>query len=386
MRPNRPLLLDAALAGGACVLDLAAFWQPTGSAADPWVPLFAAAGCAALVWRRRFPGTVFLVLLGHALLAWAMAPVYVPTLGLLVALYTVASRTGPLRAGLALAAMSGPVAIAAVTERASAAPADRTDALVVAGVLSSLLTLTVFGAGRWVAWTRRQRVLAAERAAADAVEAERRRIARDLHDVVAHTVTLMMLQSAGAARVLRVDQDRAETALDAVGTLGQQAVVELRRMLAVLAPSDDRPEPTSAPVGIEDVPVLVEQVRLSGRRVVLAEDGAPVPLDAGVGLCAYRIVQEALTNATRYGDPERAIRVRIGWCAGTLDLVVRNEVPAGGQVSALSTGRGLVGMRERAASVGGHLTAGPDGDRGYAVEVSLPIGVPAGPPAIAAAR
>jgi signal transduction histidine kinase len=210
----------------------------------------------------------------------------------------------------------------------------------------------------------RERLLLAEHA----VAAERVRIARELHDVVAHGVSLMVVQAqalpalAGAAR---------EAAGEQIATIGREALTEMHRMLDVLRlGSDEGPELEPAP-GVRDVPNLVERARGAGIDVALEVEGEPRPLPAGVDLSAYRIVQEALTNVVKHA---RALRteVHVRYCADALELwVVDDGVSA---AAAGPPGHGLLGMRERVALFGGTLESGarPDG-RGYAVRAVLPL-------------
>ena len=364
-RRGWPRALDPAIAGLLCVLDLFVSWDRDSSGVATWVtPAYAVAGYLPLVWRRRFPRSVFAVVVAHSLLAWVVVPGYVPTLGVWLALYTVAACCGRRAALLALLAALAATALNVADEVRGADPGNRADALVVASVLGSMFDFVFFSAGRWVSWTGQQRRLEARRAALDAVTAERGRIARDLHDIVAHAVSLMVLQSGGAGRVLRQDPDRAETALRHVDELGQQAIAELRRMLGLLASVDDR-APTS-PSGLRDVDGLVAHLRAAGMDVRLDVVGAPAILEAGVDLSAYRIVQEALTNSAKHADRQFPVQVEVRWRTTEVEVRVRNRTrpTRRSSVHPLSTGNGLIGMRERAGAVEGHLEAGlqPDGD------------------------
>ena len=201
-----------------------------------------------------------------------------------------------------------------------------------------------------------------------AVADERGRIARELHDVIAHSVSVMTVQ-AGAARLL-LDEDpaRARESLLAVEDTGRQALGEMRRLLGILR--GDEHEATLAPQpGVGDVESLVEQVRAAGLPVQLVVEGDRRELPPGVDLAAYRVVQEALTNALKHARAAEA-KVAIRYGATVLDLSVTNDgrVPQNGRA-----GHGLVGMRERVALYGGEFEAGPRADGGYAVHASLPL-------------
>jgi signal transduction histidine kinase len=205
-----------------------------------------------------------------------------------------------------------------------------------------------------------------------AVASERARIARELHDVVAHHVSMMVVQA--EAGPVAADPARAAGAFEAIAATGRQALVEMRRLLGVLRGDGDQPAPSLAPQpGLAEVPSLVEQVGRAGLRVELVVEGALAPLPAGVDLSAYRIVQEALTNAVKHAGPGRA-RVLVRYGEDDLRLRVVDEGRAGGPATAGGrAGVGLVGMRERVHLFGGELHAGPGPDGGFTVDARLPI-------------
>jgi signal transduction histidine kinase len=211
-----------------------------------------------------------------------------------------------------------------------------------------------------------------ERSHAEAVAGERATIARELHDVIAHSVSVMTVQ-AGAARVL-LDEDptRARESLVAVEETGRQALGEMRRLLGILRGHEYDTRLAPQP-GIADIDALVEQVRAAGLPVDVRVDGEPRPLPPGVDLAAYRVVQEALTNALKHAGAARA-EVSIRYGPAALELAVTNDgrVRRNGRV-----GHGLVGMRERVALYGGDFEAGPRREGGYAVRASLPMDAPA---------
>jgi signal transduction histidine kinase len=246
--------------------------------------------------------------------------------------------------------------------------------------------------GAWVLGDRArvQRALAAELAeraarlereraaeARRAVAEERTRIARELHDVVAHHVSMMVVQAEAGPVAVEGDPARAAGAFEAIAATGRQALVEMRRLLGVLRGDGDRDQtPSLAPQpGLADVGSLVEQVGRAGLRVELVVEGTEAPLPAGVDLSAYRIVQEALTNAVKHAGPGRA-RVLVRYGEHDLEVHVRDE---GGRGPALArpadgrAGQGLVGMRERVNLFGGELHAGPGPDGGFTVDARLPL-------------
>jgi signal transduction histidine kinase len=203
-----------------------------------------------------------------------------------------------------------------------------------------------------------------------AVAAERAQIARELHDVVGHAISVMTVQ-AGAARMLMTDDPgRARESLLAVEDAGRQALAEMRRMLEILRADDGAPSTGPRP-GLGDLDGLLQQVRDSGVPVELTVEGDPVELAPGVDLAAYRVIQEALTNTLKHAGHGRA-RVDIAYGLDAVDLTIEND---GGRVDpAWSDGRGLVGMRERVALYRGRLDAGPRDGGGFRVRAHLPLG------------
>ena len=387
----RPLLADALLAGLLAAFSLVALvygngdcdgaCRPGGTAATALI----LAQTLPLAWRRRHPLAVSLVT-GLATAAYGLAPypdLAMPApLGGLVGMYSVAAW-GSRRAAL----VAGGVAAVVVAVVMSL---PRTDADLVDAAFASIGL-----AGAWVLGDRArvQRALAAELSdravrlerdreaeARRAVATERARIARELHDVVAHHVSMMVVQAEAGPLAVERDPARAAGAFEAIAATGRQALVEMRRLLGVLRGDGQAPSLAPQP-GLDQVPSLVEQVGRAGLEVELVVEGEKAPLPAGVELSAYRIVQEALTNAVRHAGPGRA-RVLVRYGERDLELTVRDEggggaaAPAGGPPT--RSGQGLVGMRERVSLFGGELHAGPGPDGGFTVAARLPLGT-AGP-------
>jgi signal transduction histidine kinase len=372
---SRKRVQDGVLAGAVCLVDLVVCWSRSPEPPNtpwPFVVLYALAGASLLLVRRRCPGRVLGLALGHSLLATVVVPDYLPILPLWVALYSIAAHA-PLRtavAGLAATFVQGSVGVA--QDMARNDPQDRSDVLVMAGVAMVVAHLTIFGAGRWAHWSIEARRIIAERAAAEATAHERRRVARDLHDVVAHAITLMLLQAGVAARLVRTEPEGAEAALSRIDAIGQQGIVELGRMLGILEVPPDSDPATSRPAGLADLEGLVEGVVGCHRGVELVVTGEPCPLDRGVDLAAYRIVQEAVTNATRYAAPDTPIQVRLTWLAAALDIEVSNRIDPDHPRRNGSGGRGLVSMRERAKACGGAFEASALPDGTFVVSARLP--------------
>ncbi|GAA4425353.1 sensor histidine kinase [Actinokineospora soli] len=204
-----------------------------------------------------------------------------------------------------------------------------------------------------------------------AVGEERARIARELHDVVAHAVSVMVVQSEGAAYAVRTDPDLAEQAIRTVAQTGRDALTEMRRLLGVLR-SDDGETGRAPQPGAQSISELAERVRAVGVPVVLELTGELDDLPAGVGLGVYRIVQEALTNTIKHAGPgaSAAVRVRRAGDQVELDITDRGR---GVKRGLASGGNGLIGMRERANVFGGTLTAGPLPTGGWRVHAVLPL-------------
>jgi signal transduction histidine kinase len=203
-----------------------------------------------------------------------------------------------------------------------------------------------------------------------AVAEERARIARELHDVVAHSVSVMVVQMGAAREIMSSEPRTARATLRSAETTGRQALGELRRMLGILRATDERgaldPQPRLA-----HVDGLVEQARAAGLPVALTVDGATRPLPPGIDLAAYRIVQEALTNVRKHAGPAHAdVRVHYGDHELALDVCDDGRGPSR---SSNGAGHGLVGMRERVALYGGALEAGPGAHGGFGVHARLPL-------------
>ncbi|GAA3923408.1 two-component sensor histidine kinase [Amorphoplanes auranticolor] len=374
---TRQILIDGALAVPLCALDLAISWSANrrGDLAFWVVPGYAIAGYLILAIRRRYPIAVFAVVVIHSASAGVFFAGFHPTIGVWWALYTVAYCKELRVALLCLPAVAVPMGLNIIDAVDRQPPDRRIDALIGVTVGLTLFNAIAFGVGRWVRWAGRQRRLAAEHAAADAVAEERARIARDLHDIVAHAITMMLLQAGGAARWVRPDPARAEQALGHVDALGQQAIVDLRRMLDLMrvGRAGEPPEPSALP-GLNRLAELVNHMRSDDLPVELACTGQVRALPPGTEVCAYRILQEALTNATRYAERGTVVRVAVDWQPSRIVLSVHNrQIPQGRAHRRLGTGHGILNMQERAHSVGGRVTANPAPGGVFVVRAVLPV-------------
>jgi signal transduction histidine kinase len=205
----------------------------------------------------------------------------------------------------------------------------------------------------------------------EAVAEERARIARELHDLVAHNVSVMVVQAGAERHALGADQASTREALTSIEQAGRQALVEARRLLGMLRHKDDGSELEPQP-SVEHIDVLVEQIERAGLPVTLAVEGEQAPLPAGVDLCAYRIVQEGLTNALKHAGPAHA-EVVLRYAPRALDVEVRDDGRGPARVNGDGAGHGLIGMRERVALYGGALETGARDGGGFAIHAHLPL-------------
>ncbi|MEU1123962.1 sensor histidine kinase [Streptomyces sp. NPDC005899] len=212
-----------------------------------------------------------------------------------------------------------------------------------------------------------------------AVAAERARIARELHDVVAHNVSVMVVQADGAAYVMDASPDQAKKALETISHTGRQALAEMRRLLGVLRTGDAEEGGEYVPQpDVEQIEDLVGQVRRTGLTVDFKIEGTPRPLPSGVELTAYRIVQEALTNTRKHGGPDAGASVRLVYFDDGLGLLVEDDGRGAAHElyedgGADGAGQGMIGMRERVGMVGGTLDAGPRPGGGFRISALLPL-------------
>jgi signal transduction histidine kinase len=236
-------------------------------------------------------------------------------------------------------------------------------------------------AGRFVRGRQRLLALLGDRAArlerereanaARAVLEERARIARELHDVIAHSVSVMVIQASAERRTLPAEQESARETLERIEHAGRDVLAELRRLLGVMR-APGRAEPLAPQPGLDALDVLVDESRKAGQAVEVSVEGEPRPLSAGIDLAAYRIVQEALTNARRHA-PGAGTGVTLRWHPRELAIEVVDDGP-GPPPETSGAGHGLVGMRERAILYGGSVHTGSAGEGGgFLVRARLPL-------------
>jgi signal transduction histidine kinase len=372
-----PLALDAALVFALSVwMEIEILWSE--SVAGPkfvTAPLFLLL-TVPLLWRRRAPLLVaavsMSVVIAHAL-ATGNAPEGGPGfVAVLVLLYSLGAYVNTRRALVGLA-----VVVAAYVVHELNNPSIETEAQLWSALFAAAIAAIVFGLGTYIRRYRQSRELERraarlegereERARAAVVE-ERARIARELHDIVSHNVSLMVVQAEAAEEVLRRQPERAEEPLRKIQRSGREALNEMRRMLGVLRSNGSEPSLAPQP-GLERLGALVESVEGNGLSVTLRVEGQPKLLAAGVDLAAYRVVQEALTNTLRHAGASH-VDVVVRYSDTEVELEIRDD---GRGVGHLEEGHGLVGMRERIRVYGGQLEAGPRAKGGFSVRATLPL-------------
>ncbi|HEU4675255.1 MAG TPA: sensor histidine kinase [Motilibacteraceae bacterium] len=393
----RGQVLDALLTAALLAGSLPSLWlRPTYLAvpirpADVWGVLLVTAATLPVGWRRRAPLAAFALGVPPALVlglsSYNQGLAGVP---LLVLLYSVAAHRARWQG---LCALVGCWATTLLVELLGPLDLSLADAI---GALA--VYLTGWALGRSLRMRRayvaeleaRAAVVQAEQAAETraALAEERGRIARELHDVVAHHVSVMTVQAAAARRTLRRDTERAEEALAAVEHTGRAALSEMRRLVGVLRDAEPTPDGAGggSPGGrvpaptLVDLCSLVEQVREAGLPVELSVRGRRPVLDPGRELTLYRIVQESLTNVLKHAGPARA-QVELDFARGRVAVRVQDDgrgAAAGlTRVPGARSGHGVVGMRERVALYGGWLEAGPVPGGGYRVLATVPLEIPA---------
>jgi signal transduction histidine kinase len=366
--------VDVAIAAAVmAAMEIEVFTEdldPKGAA----VAMFAVQG-VALVFRRTAPIPALLagLLAGVAGTAAGVSlhtPV-TPVLFIILLMYAVGLREPLPRAVAALVLGLALLATAMVIARHNGEPYDGTDIPWI-----TLLASAPWFVGRAMrgrvreseALERRAERLERERLAA--VAEERARIARELHDVIAHSVSVMVVQAGAAEEVLKRDPARAFEPIRSVQETGRQALVEMSRLVGLLRDESHELGLTPQP-RLHELPALVDQVREAGLPVELQVEGAGRELPLGIELTAYRVVQEALTNALKHAGGARA-SVRVCYEPAAIELEVLDDGP-GGQNGHVG-GHGLAGMRERVSVFGGEMTAGPRPGGGFGVHVRLPLG------------
>jgi signal transduction histidine kinase len=379
---GRPLLADTLFAAILYVGENALwFFGPHDLFPSSWrVALtWSLLGMAPLALRRRWPWVAVVALSAHAA-ASGVLTFSTEGLAIVVLTYTVAAHLPVRQSALATALLWLPaLAISTVLTRYDDPPLQLSLGYFFA--FNTMMLLLCFLAGR-IIYTRRRYVAALEERAhtaeqnqrslaAQAVAEERRRIARELHDMVAHHVSVMGVLATGSRRMLQRDSAAADEALATIEETGRTALREMRRLLDVLR-TDPEPAGELAPQpGLAGLEALVEQVREAGLPVSLKTSGNGSPLEPAVALTVYRIVQEALTNVIKHAGSLATAEVRLDLGAQSLTLEVF-DTGRGPVARADWVGHGLLGMRERVALYGGTLRTGPRPGGGFRVYARIP--------------
>lgn len=416
--PTRAQLrLDAGISAGlfCCAVLSLVFYRALGVIEDPAGPavsvLCLCAVAAPLAWRRRFPATMTAVVSAAVIL---LSELHVPeqlvtNVALFLALYSLGAWGGPRRAvravrwavitAMGIWLFSGFVRISLDPEfngQERLAPGAMTPDL--AYMLYQLLVnILYFAAAIWFgrqAWeSARDRARLEERAgqlraeqatvAEQAAALERMRIARELHDSVAHHVSLMGVQAAAARTVLHTDAQSAERSVRLVESSARSAIGELHSLLGVLRDRDSGPESAStSSLGAEQIPGLVAQAEQNGLRVRFEELGTPHTLRPVVSLNLYRIAQEALTNVRKHAGPQARAEIRLRHRARSVELEITDDGARRrtiGRPHPGPGGHGLLGMRERAETMGGTLLSEPGPEGGFTVRTEIPLDRAAAP-------
>ena len=375
VHPLRSAIVDWALV--LVLVSTAAYevWLQPASGSEPrWlVSVVLATALIPLAWRRRVPLAVLVVnvvvtaVYSVGFGEWGSFQLFA---AILLALFSVAAYADARRAAIGAAIAAALIVPEMIVKLVEGDPlAELPGPFVALGA--------VWLGGRAIARRRveaeRLSELALEleqRNEADAraaVGAERTRIARELHDVVAHAVSVIVVQAQAADRVLEGEHASARESLQAIESTARTALVEMRRLLEMLRADDGDADLAPQP-GLEHLDVLVKQVREAGLDVDLRVEGERRPLPAGVDLSAFRIVQEALTNTLKHAGPAHAL-VTVRYGSGEIEVEIVDDGTTDGPAG---RGHGLLGMRERAAVVGGRVETGPRTGSGYSVRASLP--------------
>lgn len=368
---RHPLFADCALAG--TYLAVLAIGPEdvvdSGTVGSPAYALAVLSG-APLALRRKFPLVVLLVVATSLAVFYGIGcKTSLGVIGPLVAAYTAGVHKPLPPAGAGTAVATGVIYTGAAVGLSGMKSSE-----VLFGMTQATIALVAGHVVRLrsqqAAQLRRDRDLKAERA----VTEERMRIAHELHDVVAHHLSVVSVQAGLARYVFDSDPETARTALGTISTAARGSLDELARLLNVLRPqAEDGPADADRfhpQPGLADLPALVESIRAAGVQVELTSEGEPRPLSPGAELCAYRVAQEALTNVLKHA-PDSAAAVVLRHAGEQLELLVSNSAAAA-PASADSSGHGLIGMCERAKMYGGTLESGPRPEGGFQVVLRLP--------------
>jgi signal transduction histidine kinase len=390
LRSFNPLAVDAVLAAILLVLGLVTVYtqEVRDGMSEPsdWAVITILTVVAPVWVRRRNPLLALSVgcfgILLHIGSDWPEGSL---PLSVMLLTYTVAAWSSQRRAAVGIGVVYATLILLGITD---------TPGLDTLGVVGNMAVFTVAWAFGIALRARRETLESRLREAEERANVERQstarvlaeerlRIAQELHDVVAHSMSVIAVQAGVGAHVLADRPEQARAALDAISATSRGTLTEMRRLLGVLRDSDGKRDHAPAP-GLADVPQLVDDVRKAGVPVTLNVEGSSVCVNAGVELSAYRVVQEALTNVIKHAGAASHVDVTVKYLPGSLAVEIVDDgrgaaaVPSvnGGHVDngAVESGHGLVGMRERVELWGGELAVGPVSGGGYRVKALLPYG------------
>ena len=355
------------------VLGIPSLLNPANSADIPAELALSLAFTIPLLWRERRPMPVFAATTAVSVLVLTLGTLNGADAARIVALYNVGRHDTPRRLSIALAITIAQLVMWATVFSNGGQLKHATRPEVV--TLLAMITVTAFAglglAGRlvnaYITALEKERDQRARLAAAT----ERARISRDMHDILGHTLAIIVGLADGAAGLTETKPQRAADTLRIIATSGRGALVELRRLLTVV--DDERADASLAPQpGLADLEALLERVRIAGPTTTLHTDGDLTRLAPGLQLAAYRIIQEALTNTLKHAVPHTTVHVRIAANHNHVRVSVEDTGPRRTQKPGrMSSGQGLLGMRERAALYQGSLTAGPNTHGGWTVHALL---------------
>ncbi|MFB7615222.1 sensor histidine kinase [Kitasatospora sp. NPDC056181] len=332
-----------------------------------------------LLWRRRRPAAAFAAIMAVFVLQWSLGAALRADVALLVALYSLALHGSLRKLAWACGAMTGALALVAV---------ELSSGVTVGDALFFLFSAAIAAVALGIAVRIRRAQLAGlrERAARLEIERdqrsrlatahERARVAREMHDIIGHNLSVIVTLADGGAYAAQAAPDRGREALLLIGETSRQALGELRRMLGVLRDQGDQAAEFAPQPGIGDLDALCTRIRAAGPQVLYTAAGELDQLDRGVQLMAYRIVQEALTNTLKHAGPDTRAHVTLAADTTRLKVRVRDTGPSGpdrAPAHGTTEGHGISGMRERAAVYGGTVTAGPGPGAGWTVEAELDL-------------
>lgn len=363
IRRVNPLIWDSLLAALIGVMVAGAVVSQDGIHGPiAWVLVVAAS--APLAVRRRAPIPVLAVVAGVVVVFAVVGNGGAADVALALAAYTVAAHEPWQR----VATFGLPPAIVASLASQIASQTHRNWVEVLTGVIA-FVGLSVL-IGRIVYNRRRRLALDRELAAREAVTSERTRIARELHDVVAHSMSVMIVQAGAARTVIDRDPAAAQEAISRVEETGRASLAEMRRLIGVLTAEDETAAPTAPMPGLSDLEPLLDTVRAAGLPVEVVRTGTPHDLPAGADLAAYRVIQESLTNALKHAGRANA-RVSMDFADDRLTIEVADD--GAGPALVPGVGHGLIGMRERVGVFGGTLTTGERPGGGFVVRAEIPV-------------